>query len=89
MMTVGELHRALGAAIELGLEDSELRIAHQPHWPLQEYVEGVWFDDEVVEDFQETDGSGDPPLFYIASGGQDHDSPYAPKAAMTDCVDYL
>jgi len=91
-MTVGELKRVLDTAIEMGHEDAELRFTYQARYPLQDHVEGVWFDEEAMDDYHETAsamGNDEMPKFYIVSGGQDHDSPYGPRKAHDECVDVL
>jgi len=88
-MTVQELKQTLDNAVEMGLGDAELRFTYQARYPLQDHVEGVWFDEEAMEDFQETASAmenEEMPYFYIVSGGQDYDSPYGPRAAHEECV---
>lgn len=84
MATVREIHKALAQLIDQGMGDSELRLAIQPSYPLQELVEGLWFDEEALADFELHCDT--PPTVYIVSGGQDHDSPYAPREAFENAV---
>ena len=86
-MTVQELRDVLDQAIEAGLGDVETRFAYQANYPLQDKIEGVWFDDDI-----ENDEDGElrvDATFYLVSGGQDYDNPYAPRAAFENCTTEL
>src|SRR6476619_2370499 len=63
-MTVGQLIEYLGDLDE----DTPVRLAFQPSWPLQYHVSG---DIRVVRG-----------ICYLAEGGQVYDSPYAPRAVF-------
>lgn len=78
--TVKALHAVLGQLIENGLGDNELRFAYQANYPLQDWIEGIWYDEE--DDSQEDEDK----IVYIVSGGQDHDNPYGPKAAFENAT---
>lgn len=84
-MTVTELRDVLNQAIENGCGDRELRFAYQANYPLQDLVEGVWYDDDDEAD-QEEAGTN---VFYLVSGGQDYDTPYAPRVAFEECTTEL
>lgn len=94
MANVQDLHRALGQLIEMGLGESELRFTYQSNYPLQDFVEGLWFDEEAYynEDAEEAseEASEDQemtlPTVYLVSGGQDHDSPYGPRQAFEEAT---
>lgn len=79
MTSVKELRDALDQLVEMGMGDSELRLAIQPNYPLQELVGGLWFDEEEQS---ESDSDSTGATVYIVSGGQDHNSPYAPRRAF-------
>jgi hypothetical protein len=81
-MTVEELRDVLSQAVELGLGDNELRFAYQPNYPLQDRVGGVWFNEESSDEDEAS-------VFYLVSGGQDRNCPYAPSAAFDECVSAL
>ena len=80
MTTVADLHAALEQLIENGLGEAELRLAIQRNYPLTELVDGLWFDEEQMNDSE--DGETEMPPVFIVSGGGDHDSPYAPREAF-------
>jgi len=87
-MTVTELRDVLNQAIENGVGDRELRFAYQPSYPLQDSVEGVWYeesDDSGDEDQEEAESD----VFYLVSGGQDYNNPYAPRVAFEECTTQL
>ena len=62
------------ASLDEGV-DPEVRLAHQPHYPLQFAVGAV----ALVEDEEEEDD--DDPVVYIGEGGEVRSSPYLPGAA--------
>lgn len=81
-MNVGELKRLLE-----NLDDEmEVRIAHQPSWPLQytvsDLVECAVFDEEDLEDDEENDTvvvpEGSERIAYIVESSQVYDDPYLP-----------
>lgn len=83
-MKVGELKELLE-----GMDDElEVRIAHQPSWPLQytvsEVVECSVFDHDDLEDDEENDtvivpeANATERIAYIVEGSQVHDDPYLP-----------
>ena len=78
-MTVAELQQALNQLVEMGMGDSEIKLAIQPNYPLAELVDGLWFDQEQDEDAD----------VFIVSGGQDHSNPYAPKIAFEEATTYF
>lgn len=84
MTNVQDLHRALGQLIEMGLGEAELRFAYQSNYPLQDHVEGLWFDEEAH--YNEEDDAAEPPTIYLVSGGQDHDNPYGPRQAFEEAT---
>ena len=83
-MTVGEMKRLL----ETLDDDLEVRLAHQPSWPLQytvaDVVEAPAFDedeieDEIVETADAVKTPEDAPRFaYVIEGSQVYDDPYLP-----------
>ncbi len=81
-MTVGEMKRLL----ETLDDDLEVRIAHQPSWPLQytvtDLVECPVFDEEDLGDDEENDTvvvpEGAPRIAYVVEGSQIYDDPYLP-----------
>ena len=87
-MTVQELRDVLDQACEMGLGESELRFAYQPNYPLQDKVDGIWFDEEKAKE-ADVDPDAEQPLFYIVSAGQDYDSPYAPRVAFENSTTAL
>jgi hypothetical protein len=84
-MTVEQLRDVLNQAIENGRGDDELRFAYQANYPLQDLVEGVWYDEDDEDDQEEADSR----VFYLVSGGQDYNHPYAPRMAFEECTDVL
>lgn len=74
-ITVQEAHDALAQLIEMGLGESELRLAYQPNYPLQDHVAGLWFDPELAS-----------PSVFVVSGGQVYDEPYAPRDAFIEAT---
>lgn len=50
-MTIGELIQKLQDIVEAGYsEETPVRGMHQPNWPLQEHIGGVWVDEPSDED---------------------------------------
>lgn len=84
-MTVTELRDVLNQAIESGLENREIRFAHQANYPLQDTLAGVWYDEDDEAD-QEEAGTD---VFYLVSGGQDTEHPYAPRVAFEEYMTEL
>jgi len=63
-------------------EDTEVLIAHQPSWPLQEIVQGVVSLAELREEQELEDDDEEPQtdVVYLVAGGHPYGaSPYAPK----------
>jgi len=85
MTNVQDLHRALQQLIEMGLGEAELRFTYQSNYPLQDLVEGLWVDEERLYE-EDTDDDTEPPVVYLVSGGQDHDSPYGPRQAFEEAT---
>ena len=85
-MTVGELKRIL----EEMDDDMEVRLAHQPSWPLQykvaDVIEAPVFDSEDLGDEEENDTvivPEDAPRYaYIVEAGQVYDAPYLPYSVQ-------
>jgi hypothetical protein len=68
-------------------EDMEVRIAHQPNWPLQEILQSVVSlnevreDEDVTEDEMDAEEDAEPDVLFLVAGGHPwNGSPYAPKA---------
>lgn len=80
-LTVKQLRDLLNRAVNDGLGDRELRFAYQANAPLQDVVAGVWYEDDD-EDVQE---EADTNVFYLVSGGQDAETPYAPCVVFEEC----
>jgi hypothetical protein len=80
-MTVNKMIECLQQAAESGYGDCEVRLAFQPHWPLQFTVAGITTPDDEA-DSREPDEDGDDELqqaVYIVEGRCPSASPYAPK----------
>lgn len=63
-------------------EDAEVRIAGQPSYPMQYFVDAaveVHFDSDADEGEEEA-----ATIVYIVEGGQPYDSPYLPGAASDE-----
>jgi hypothetical protein len=71
-MTIDDLMDALSDAREKYSGELEVRLAHQPSWPLQFKAEGA----QVAKDQK-----GER-RFYIGEGGTCEDSPYVPYRAQ-------
>ena len=84
-MTVTELRDVLNQAIENGIGDRETRFAYQSNYPLQDVIAGVWYDEDDEAD-QEEAGTD---VFYLVSGGQDYNNPYAPSVVFEECTTQL
>ena len=84
-MTVEQLRDVLNQAIENGCGDREIRFAYQSNYPLQDLLEGVWYDEDDEDDQEESESN----VFYLVSGGQDTNHPYAPRVAFEECTDVL
>jgi hypothetical protein len=67
-MTIGELRQAL----ELLDDDMEIRLATQPSYPLQSYLD---------EEVRVVGG-----IAYLRESGQVYDAPYAPAAVYGDPI---
>lgn len=72
-MTVAELI----ALLETYPEDAEIRIAHQPAWPLQETIHTVVSSEEIG--YEEAE-AGEDGIVWIACRNQVEHAPYAPGA---------
>jgi hypothetical protein len=68
------------AALENAEPDAEVRIAIQPSWPMQHYVESV----VGIEPGALADAEKFPGVVYIGAGGQPSDDPYLPTAAAVE-----
>jgi len=64
--------------------EAEVRLAHQPNWPLAFNVLGVWSAAEDGTDDEEFDADGPgADAVWIVEGEHPHDgSPYAPRDAF-------
>lgn len=88
-LTIKNLRDLLTELIEEGTpEDSEVRIATQPSWPLQFDITGVALRTEAEELEAESTGEpyepdhDQPEVVYLTDGSHPYDdSPYAPRAA--------
>jgi hypothetical protein len=76
-------------------DDQEVLIAHQPSWPLQHHVYGVWdasVDEQPCSDHERVDcedcGPAEPnPFVYVvADDGHPDEGPYAPRSAWDAAV---
>ena len=76
-MTVRELKERL----EDYSEDAEIRIAHQPNYPLQSHVRGICSDGEA-RDLDIDEAPGDQEVVYVVESCQVRDTPYAPRGAF-------
>jgi hypothetical protein len=71
-MTVAELIERLEEVAHDGLGDCDVRIAIQPHWPLQFDVGGIAVPDDTDDEAPET------PVVYLVEGSSIREMPYAP-----------
>jgi hypothetical protein len=76
-MTVRELREAL----EQYQDDAEVRIAIQPHYPLQSTVAGVVSDREI-DALPEGADEDEETVVWIVEEDQVRDDPYAPRAVF-------
>lgn len=89
VITVGELREML----EPMEEDWEVRLAHQPTWPLAHFIKGVverpQDTDELSEAEQEEIENGSVEqtgiVWIVATEGNCSDHPYAPKSLWDEC----
>ena len=89
-MTIGELIAVLEEKAEQYGEETEVRIAIQPSWPLQSHISGVVgsdqikddeeYDEDEDEDEKEEEESKEEKIIWLVEGGQCRPNPYAPKA---------
>jgi hypothetical protein len=75
MATVSELHELLSEIMETN-PNAEVRIAHQPSWPLESSTDSV-----ISVDFEDEDEMGVEVVVYIAAGEQ---LGYLPGAAAEE-----
>jgi hypothetical protein len=74
--------------------DATVLLAHQPGWPLQFHVLGVYdaaVDEQPCRDHDIVDcddcGPGEPnPFIYIVEGDHPDDTPYAPRSAWENAT---
>ncbi len=86
-MTVGEMKELL----EDMDDEMEVRIAHQPSWPLQytvgDVIDAPIFDLDDLEDDPENDEVIVPDdcerVAYIVEGSQHHEDPYLPYSVRS------
>ena len=86
-MTIGKLIAMLEDAAEQYGEETEIRMAIQPSWPLQSNIAGVVGSDEIKdeeeydddEDESEEKESKEEKIIWIVESGQCRPDPYAPK----------
>ncbi len=72
-------------------EDAEVRIAHQPNWPLRLELDRIVSSEELADE-DENDGFGDDEdndpkeqLVWLVAGGHPYnESPYAPKSCWAN-----
>lgn len=87
-MTVGEMKRLL----EDMDDEMEVRIAHQPGWPLQytvsDLIEAPIFEEEDIDDEDLADDEvlphdDCPRVAYVVEGSQHYDNPYLPYSVRS------
>ena len=63
--------------------EAEVRLAHQPGWPLAFELRGVAVPEEDVEPLPDADDAGgdlpEPGVVWLVEGGHPDDPPYAPS----------
>lgn len=61
--------------------DAEVRIVHQPHYPLQSSVRGVATAEEIAE-YGDGDDEYEASIVWVVEGSQISETPYGPRAAF-------
>ena len=83
-MTIRELIDELCELAEAYGNEQEVKVAHQPHWPLAHYLKGVVASRDLVnyddDDYPTSDDTEmEETLWLVAEEGNCTPCPYAPK----------
>ncbi len=83
-MRLSELIERLEEFAAVRDDDPEVMVVHQPNYPLQETVQGVWMAEEGETEEEPNDAEANG-FVYVVAGGQHPNqsvSPYGPRDAF-------